>query len=77
MDPLRVLAESAASSACQAPISFATSTWTIIICCILGIFWAIYNYRLVMQIHVEDMQEIELEEKSSFTLTGHQQKLLI
>ena len=77
MDTLRVLVYSAGSSACQAPMSFTTSTWTIVICCVLGIIWAAYNCILVKRIQVEDMQEIELEEKSSFTLTGHQQKLLI
>jgi hypothetical protein len=58
-------------------MSFTTSTWTIIVCCILGILWALFNYKLVINIHIEDMQEIELEEKSSFTITGHQQKLLL
>ncbi len=58
MDSLRLLAQSDASSVCQAPMSFATSTWTIVVCCILGIVWAIYNYKLVKDIHIEDMQEI-------------------
>jgi hypothetical protein len=58
-------------------MSFTMSTWTIIVCCILGILWALLNYKLVINIHIEDMQEIELEEKSSFTITGHQQKLLL
>lgn len=64
-------------SDCQAPLSFTGSTWAIVVSCLLGMAWAVYNYKLVKRIHIEDMQEIELEEKSSFTITGHQQKLLL
>jgi hypothetical protein len=58
MDSLRSLVQTSSSELCQAPMSFTASTWTIVVCCILGILWALLNYKLVIDIHIEDMQEI-------------------
>lgn len=44
------------STVCQAPLSFPAASLIISICCALGIVWALYNYKLVKKIHIEDME---------------------
>ena len=50
MDTLWNLA--AGQDACQAPLSFGTVTLLVIIFCVLGLFWALYNVMLVNKIDV-------------------------
>ena len=38
---------------CQAPLGMTVSTILIVVCCILGLIWAIYNFLLVKRINVE------------------------
>ncbi len=58
MDSIRMLLSSEIAATCQSPMSFSQATITITICCILGMLWSLYNYRLVKRIHVEDMHDI-------------------
>lgn len=38
---------------CEAPLSFGNVTLIVIICCVLGVLWAAYNFMLVRKIDVE------------------------
>jgi hypothetical protein len=38
---------------CEAPLSFGNVTLIVIICCVLGILWAAFNFVLVRKIDVE------------------------
>lgn len=38
---------------CQAPLSMTLSTIIIIVCCVLGLIWAVFNFLLVKKIDVE------------------------
>ena len=47
----RLLIEEGADS-CRAPLTFAGASSMIIVFCVLGIIWALINYRLVKKIDV-------------------------
>lgn len=49
MDTYRALGE---ASTCSAPLSFAGASAVIIVFCVLGLIWALINYRLVKKIDV-------------------------
>ena len=40
------------NSACRAPLSFTYEYIIIIVCCVLGLIWAVYNMLLVLKIDV-------------------------
>lgn len=50
MDTFRLLEDG--GDTCRAPLDFGGSAALIIVCCVIGIIWAIINYRLVKKIDV-------------------------
>ena len=49
MDSIRFLTE---AESCRAPLDFAGASAMIIVFCVIGLIWAIFNYRLVKKIDV-------------------------
>jgi hypothetical protein len=60
-----ISAASGIDSTCSAPATFSGAILIVVSCCILGLFWALHNYRLVKKIDVrqensEDMGIMEV-----------------
>jgi len=49
-----ILAPTPTDAACLGTFDLGTSLAVIIVCCVLGIAWAIFNYILVKKINVHD-----------------------
>jgi hypothetical protein len=62
------------SSSCHSPLSYPVEVIVIVVCCLLGIIWAIYNIFQVEKIKVRGGQVGDSNIKS---LTAHQEDLLL
>ena len=49
-----IISATPTDAVCYGTFDFATSIAVIIVCCVLGIAWAIFNYILVKKIDVRD-----------------------
>ena len=54
MDINTIISATPDDAACVGIFDFSTSIAVIIVCCVLGIAWAIFNYILVKGINVQD-----------------------
>ena len=48
-----LLSLAAGQEGCEAPMNFGTVTLIVIICCVLGLLWALFNVFQVNKIDVE------------------------
>lgn len=51
----------AGQDGCEAPMSFSTVTIIVIVCCALGLLWALFNVSQVNKIDVESGNDGESE----------------
>jgi hypothetical protein len=61
-------------SSCNSPMSYPVEVIVIVVCCLLGIVWAIYNIFQVEKIKVRGGQPGDSTTKQ---LTTHQENLLL
>lgn len=64
------------SSSCNSPMSFPVEVIVIVVCCLLGIVWAIYNIFEVEKINVRGGYNGDTTGNPK-ALTRHQEDLLI
>lgn len=60
------------SEACQSALSYDNSSIIIIVCSVLSLLWAIYNFMMVRRINLEEEQEegdVDGEEQRNDDLT--------
>lgn len=63
---------------CESPLSFDTITLIIIICAVLGLLWAGYNFIMVRRIDIEAEVEDEGEEgQQSDDLSAEKKRILL
>jgi hypothetical protein len=66
------------NTACRAPLDFSLQWIIIIVCCVLGLIWAAYNFWLVIQIDVrKGITGDEEDDARRNDISQHQKDLLI
>jgi hypothetical protein len=62
---------------CESPLSFGSINIIIIVCSVLGLLWAAYNFLMVRRVDLEQQPEEEDEEQGSEDLPADKKRLLL
>lgn len=62
---------------CEAPLSFSADVAIVIVCCVLGLLWSLFNVLLVNKINVNSSDQGDSEGRLVGDIPKEQKELLI